>query len=68
MAPPVRVSRGMSGYDPDDQRTCAGCGERIPAWPTGWLATEDERVWCPACRVNVVALPQRPATGLRGTD
>jgi hypothetical protein len=35
---------------------CWGCGEPQPDWPAGWLALDDGRHYCPACRKNVYLL------------
>lgn len=29
--------------------SCAGCGQAVPDWPTGWLFLDD-RCYCPPCR------------------
>lgn len=35
---------------------CWGCGEPQPDWPAGWLALDDGRHYCPACRKNIYLL------------
>lgn len=40
---------------------CFGCARLQPDWPAGWLALDDGRHYCPACRTNVHLLRARRA-------
>lgn len=50
LGPHFRAGRPFPMTDKD---RCAGCGQKRPEWPTGWLFTDEPyAAWCPACKTD----------------